>query len=527
MPSPQPRRATILLLALSTLWCLYWFVHAWHYFEDDAYIHIEFARSVAAGHGFAFDGHLAAGDSAPLWVLLLVAMHALIPNWIVAGKVLSILAVILGLTGAYAFARRLAAALTPSAAAWLPAALVLLIVANPYFCYWAFSGMEPIAAAGLAFWAVLAATRATPTTRTLLAACLLAGLAPLLRPEMIFLAALLVLPLFALWRRLPDAASSALKLAIFAAGLFLLCVPLALWSLYSLHAFGHIIPNTNAAKRAGPTDSVISHLLDIYSVGLPLVLWGLLGGVAYLLLRPRAVRDSIQCAIDSAFTLPNLGTDLRSLRSLPLAGWIFILWPLFATLFYIANHTYVQTRYILATAPGLTIVIVLLAWSASRRLGRPLYLSALSLALLVSVTIVRPFVHNKAFNCLAIDRLSLLIRDRLPPTAPVAVYSIGQVAFISQHPIVDIAGITQPAAIPYLGANSEQMFLWAQSQGAQYFLGDKPEPDAVRVYASPQRFIGWTSRPALYSTSSAIELWKLAPPTTPLTAEASLPPGSP
>ena len=45
-----------LLLAATVLWCLYWFVHAWPYLEDDTYIHLEFARSFAAGHGFAFNG---------------------------------------------------------------------------------------------------------------------------------------------------------------------------------------------------------------------------------------------------------------------------------------------------------------------------------------------------------------------------------------------------------------------------------------------------------------------------------------
>ena len=73
---PAARVAIAVLLAIVALWCIYWFVHAWNYWEDDAYIHLEFARSVAAGQGFAFNGHVVAGDTAPLWVLLLVAMLA-------------------------------------------------------------------------------------------------------------------------------------------------------------------------------------------------------------------------------------------------------------------------------------------------------------------------------------------------------------------------------------------------------------------------------------------------------------------
>jgi hypothetical protein len=513
-PLRPARIATALLLGLALLWCLYWFVHSWHYWEDDAYIHLEFARSLAAGRGFAFNGRVVAGDTAPLWVFLLAASHALVPDWLVAGKLLAVLGAALGLTGCYAFGRRLAASLLPSrpaTAAVFPAALVLLLVANPYFCYWAFSGMEPLAASGLAFWAVLAATRNQPTPKSLLAACLLAGIMPLLRPEMFFLSALLALPLLAQWRRLPGKPSSPSKLSAFAAAVLLLVAPLALWSLYSLHAFGHLLPNTNAAKRAGPADSVLHRLLSIYSLGFPLILCGLAAGVLYLLLRPSAVRRSLHNAVVSAFARPSGPTPAQTTRSLPLAGWIFLLWPLIATLFYIANHTYVQTRYILVTAPGLTLVILLLALAASPRTGRALYGLALAAAVAVSLVTVRPFIRNKAIDCQVTQGLALFLHNHLPPDAPVADYSIGEIAFVSQHPIVDTSGITRPEAVPYLNAPPPAMLEWARSQGAQYFIGNQPTPDAVLIYTANQRFIGWSLRPALYATSNPLELWKLTP----------------
>jgi hypothetical protein len=511
----QARIASALLLALTLLWCVYWFVHAWHYWEDDAYIHLEFARSLAAGCGFAFNGRVVAGDTAPLWVFLLAATHTLIPGWLAAGKLLTVLGAALGLTGAYAFARRLAASMIPARAdaALFPAALLLLIAANPYTCYWIFSGMEPLAACGLASFAVLAATRERPSTATFLAACLLAGLAPLLRPEMSFLTALLILPLVAQWQRLPGKPTSPSKLASFASGLFLLAAPVLLWSLYSLRAFGDLLPNTNAAKRAAPADSVVHHLLSIYAAGFPLILCGLAAGILYLLLRPTAVRRSLQDAVASAFHPPSGPTPTESTPSsgLPLAGWIFLLWPLIATLFYIANHTYVQTRYILVTAPGLTLVILLLALQASPRAARFLYLAALAAALAVSVITVRPFIRNKAFNCLATQDLALYIRDRLPPAAPVADYSIGEIAFYSQHPLVDTSGITRPAAVPYLNAPPQAMLRWARSQGAQYCICSQPGPGAVLIYSVNQRFIGWTLHPALYAASNRLEIWQLAP----------------
>ena len=520
MPSPpsstaQARIASALLLALTLLWCLYWFVHAWHYWEDDAFIHLEFARSLAAGCGFAFNGRVVAGDTAPLWVFLLAATHSLIPGWLVAGKLLTVLAAALSLAGCYAFARRLASAMLPSSpgAALFPAALLLLIAANPYTCYWIFSGMEPLAASGLAFFAVLTATRAQPSTKTLLAACLLAGLAPLLRPEMFFLTALLLLPLLAQWRRLPGNPTSPSKLSAFIAGLLLLAAPLSLWALYSLHAFGHLLPNTNAAKRAGPAASVLHRLLSVYALGFPLVLCGLLAGLLYLLLRPAAVRRSLHRAVASAFQPASGPTPAESAPTptLPLAGWIFLLWPLITALFYIANHTYVQTRYILVTAPGLTLVILVLALQSAPRAARLLYLAALAASLAVSVLTVRPLVRNKAIDCQASKDLALFIHDRLPPGAPVVDYSIGEIAFFSQHPILDTSGITRLDVIPYLSAPPPALLLWARSQGAQYWIGNRPTPDSILIYSIDQRFATWSRHPAIYATSSRIELWQLPP----------------
>jgi hypothetical protein len=506
-PPETTRVATTLLLALSALWCLYWFVHAWGYWEDDAWIHLEFARSLASGKGFAFNGHVVAGDTAPLWVFFLAGMHAIIPDWIIAGKVLTVIAAAFGLTGAFFFARRLASALLPASEAQIfPAAMILLIVVNPYSCYWIFSGMEPFAAAGVAFFAVLAATRDQPSQASFLTACLLAGIAPLLRPEMIFLTALLALTLLGQWFKLWA------KLSSFIVGLSLLCSPVAIWSLYSLHAFGHLIPNTNAAKRAAPNESVVIRLLSVYSMGLPLILCGLLAGIVYLILRPSAVRRSLRNAITSAFARVDLPA---SGPAFPLSGWIFLVWPAIASIFYLVDHTYVQTRYILVTAPGLTIVVVALFLRAAQRTGRVLYAAALLAAVVVSLVTVRPFVRNKGLNCDVVRGFALFIRDHIPPDAPVAAYAIGQVAFVSEHPIIDTGGITRPGAIPYLNSPPD-LLRWAKSEGAQYIFDDhQPEPGAIAVYSAGLPYVGWTFHISRYKTAAPTEIWKLAPPSGP------------
>ena len=523
----QARIASALLLALTLLWCLYWFVHSWHYWEDDAFIHLEFARSLAAGRGFAFNGRVVAGDTAPLWVFLLAATHALIPGWLVAGKLLTVLAAALSLAGCYAFARRLASAMLPSrpGAALFPAAILLLIVANPYTCYWIFSGMEPLAASGLAFFAVLAATRAQPSTKTLLAACLLAGLAPLLRPEMAFLTALLLLPLLAQWLRLPGNPTSPSKLV----GLHRRSAP----ARRSTLALGTLLP---PRLRTSPAQHQRRQARRPSSLRPPPSPLRLRARLPSHPLRPPRRHPLSPPASRRRPPLPAprrrlcLRASLRphSHRStpvpgLPLAGWIFLLWPLIVALFYIANHTYVQTRYILVTAPALTLVILVLALQSAPRSARLLYLAALAASLAVSVLTVRPLVRNKAIDCQASKDLALFIHDRLPPGAPVVDYSIGEIAFFSQHPILDTSGITRPDVIPYLSAPPPALLLWARSQGAQYWIGNRPTPGAVLVYSINQRFATWSLHPAIYATSSRIELWQLPPPNLPQINQAGCP----
>ena len=83
------------------------------------------------------------------------------------------------------------------------AVAVLVTVSNPYFAYWAFSGMEALLAAGLVcFGLALAGPVVLKPWRFLLAA-LVVGVAPMLRPEMSFFSLLLGLLLVSRWWRMP------------------------------------------------------------------------------------------------------------------------------------------------------------------------------------------------------------------------------------------------------------------------------------------------------------------------------------
>ena len=501
-----------LLMTASLLWCVYWFLHARGYWEDDAWIHLEFARSLAAGHGFSFNGHVVSGDTAPLWVCLLVAVHAAVPDWLAAGKTLAWLGALFGLGGIHAFARRVARDLLPIAAAQIfPAAMVLLVVANPYTCYWIFSGMEPVACAGLACYAVLLATRTRPSVFSFLVACLLAGLGPLVRPEMTFLAMLLSLPLLGQWRRLD--ASTSVRLLCAVAGLALLAGPSLVWSLYSLHAFGHLLPNTNAAKRAGPNESVLRRLITVYLTGLPVLLAGAVAGLAYFALHPIAALRSLRGAIASTLAGHPAGPGTAGpepASKLPATAWIFVLWTLIATLFYLANHTYVQTRYVFITFPALSVIVLALGFSVWPRNKRWLYTGAMVPALALSLLLVVPLIRNKVENGRAMSQLARFMQKSVPRDAPVAVYEIGQIAFESQHPVVDTGGITRPGVIPYLNAPLQTVAEWARANGAQYYIeAHPPLPGSIQLFAVDRLYVGWTPHLSKYTEAVPVSIWKL------------------
>jgi hypothetical protein len=484
-----------LLLALSAAWCVVWFVHALGYWEDDAWIHLEFARSLATGHGFAFNGRVVYGDTSPLWVALLAAFHAVIPDWMAAGKTLSAVAAVFALSGVFFFSRSLVREKISAAQSYnFAAAMVLVLVTNPYFGYWAFSGMEALAAVGLASWGLVAVARARTSAGCFLVVCAVAGIAPLLRPEMSLYSALLMLLLLFQLLRQPPAGN---RVLLMLSGIVLAAAPVAAWAMYALRTFGMVVPNTNGAKRAPPADSVVSRLLHLYVLGYPLAVFGfclLAAWVVWMLFkrRPKEI--------------------MPALCLLPLAGWLLLVWTKLAGWFYVLDHTYVQTRYIFVTAPLLTVAILALGAMRWPRLYRAGVVLGVVFGVVVSLLATWSLIRNKV----GVDRdyadMAAYVRT-LPPDAAVANYSIGESAFLSAHTIVDTGGITRPGAIPFMfNWNDGRMLKWIHSQGAQYWVVDhQPEPGAVMVWSCDLPATGWYLNPRHYRGTERLELWKLAP----------------
>jgi hypothetical protein len=507
-PIAEERRfppLALLLLLLAACWTALWFFHTLHYWEDDAYIHLEFARSLSRGEGFAFNGHVVYGDTSPLWVWLLAGMHTVVPDWMAAGKTLTAVAAVFALSGVFEFSRRLVARLGLEESRTFAAAMVLVLVANPYFAYWAFSGMEALAAAGLVCWGLVAIEGSSTETpiapHRFLLGCLCAGIAPLLRPEMSFFTLLLGLVLFVRWVNLP--ARAAQKLTLFFGGLLLVIGPGVAWAVYAARTFGSVLPNTNAAKRAAPNDSVVRHLVQVYAFGFPLVLLGLVALAAWFAFRRKR---------------PGGVPGKSVARALDTGGWLLFVWTALNCVFYVANHTYVQTRYVFVTAPVLTVAL----FAIGRKLWPRVYRAGVVFGLLfgigISLLATWPLINNKV----QVDRdyaaLAAFFRT-LPPQDPVAHYSIGEAAFLSEHPIIDVGGITRPGIIPFMyDVTDNRRVWWVHEQGARYAVLDhSPEPGSVLVWRRAIPTTGWFLNPSHYKLKESLMVWKLPPsPTLPL-----------
>ena len=81
---------------------------------------------------------------------MLVISHYFIQDWYVAGKILALLGVAFAISGMFFYVRRITDADLRSNE--IAAISTLLILINPYFIFWAFSGMEAVTAFGLIFW---------------------------------------------------------------------------------------------------------------------------------------------------------------------------------------------------------------------------------------------------------------------------------------------------------------------------------------------------------------------------------------
>lgn len=393
---------------------------------DDSWIHFQFARNLAEGHGFAYNpGVPVSGSTAPLWTLVLAALFKIggaNPAWAKAAGVA-------GALGAAWLARRLALAWTGDTALGLTAALVTAWSAP--MVWGALSGMEVTLAAFL----VTAALVAHAGRRAPLAAAL-AGLAALVRPESI-----LLLPL--LWLAGPlTARRSAIVWGVPA----LILLP---WVAFNIRTTGTPLPATASAKIEGGLVGFLSGARE--------------PAVTTFLARPwQFEREWIAWLASVNVLLPVLLLPglwvlwRRGGRAWALPASILLFHPLgMALLAPYRGPAFQEGRYSMQLLPLAVVVAV----SAFVPLVAPVRAHpswarvACALMLAASLASLGPGATRYAWAVQNIDAMQVglgrWVGAHTPAGARLALNDVGAIGYLGRREVVDVMGLVTPAIIPF------------------------------------------------------------------------------
>ncbi len=422
----------------------------WQLPLDDSWIHLVFARSLAADQGLAFNPQqLVAGTTAPLWTALL-GLLAMLPGSVLLWAKLAGIAAQAGSVGlVYAVARRLD--LSPARAAVAAG----LVATSDWLVWSALSGMEVnlfvlLLLAGLhRHLGERAASEAARPAQPPLS-FLLFGLAALARPEG------LLLPLLAaadrLIRPLPAAAEGAgLRLAwptrttwtAVAAGLLLATLVLAPVAMAFHQMSGSWLPTTVAAKSSGPPlfvpdPRLLSTVAGILLASQPWMTLLALGGVVELLRRLGGPRDRGLLLASWTLALPLASALLSSGKEAAVGNFGRYFFPLIPCVVLLGS---------LALAP-LSFARLRAVEVGSRRVRIPL--GALLLLLLAAPAILGLVSGLKRYLHTCFDvrdsnvALARWLAPRLPPDALLAVNDVGAFKYLLPNPVLDLVGLMNP-----------------------------------------------------------------------------------
>lgn len=397
---------------------------------DDSWIHLQFARNLAAGQGLSYNpGELVTGSTAPLWTALLALLFPLPGSVLAWTKLLGIAFHAAAVAAAWKLGREL------GLGRGLAGLAAVLILTTSWLVWSALSGMEIPLFIFLSLQGMLLhlREREQPDRPPLSAAVL--AVASLARPEGLLL---LVLALFdrllvfdregdegIRWRRPP------LKPLLIGIGLAAIALigPLLAYK----WAGGSFLPTTFGAKGGGmrrmlPNLAYVQTVLGVFFRSQPFL--ALLAGAGAVSLISR------------------LGT--RRDRGLLPALWVLGL-PLAYSLM-ASGPTKLMGNFGRYYFPLLPVVIVLgmvgLEPAAAALRRSPL--GALLAALIVATALwgfgegALRYARNVANVEDSDVRIARWLAERVPPDAVLAVNDIGAIKYLLPNPVLDLAGIAHP-----------------------------------------------------------------------------------
>jgi len=434
---------------------------------DDSWIHFQFARNVATGHGFSYNpGDETPGSTSPLWVYLLAGVYRLTGEFVLTAKVLGFLFLLVSVWGIY----RIALLLDGDKRLAVLTALVTVISGR---LFWgALSGMEISLFTALTIAGVYVFVRYRDGSPASYLGSFILGLAALARPEgaALFLGMLCVYAWSIVRRRGHDAvrptagrvfAGLALHLVIFSA----LVLPEVLFCHMTT---GHPLPNTFYAKTAASQTA------------------------AAMLLYPAKVAYSFFCDQPLLFLMLPFG--LWSILRKTMAGdrrWLiplfwFIGFPLVNAV--VNPVTWHHGRYWMFLIPFYLLFSVHgLHWICSRKLlhAVPARMAIGALSFVLSIGILYHWSEEYSRNVDNIQKMDVRmgrwLADHLPPEAVVAASDVGAIGFFSGHTIIDTDGLVTAEIIPYLREMGRE-------KGVSEFLRRR-KPDFVVAFVDEFQFL--------------------------------------
>jgi arabinofuranosyltransferase len=440
---------------------------------DDSWIHAQFARNLALGHGFSYNpGVPASGSTAPLWTLVLSAGYAVTGNPVLSAKVIGVVFLALSVVLVY----MLVGVITTDARQALFAAVVTASLSR---LVWAgLSGMEVTLAVTLTLAGILAhVTYGRLGDKRQYVSTVLFGLATLARPECaaFFAAAVLDRALsgtLVRWRELA-ARDWLVPVAVHVAIFALIVAPFVVFS----KVFGlGLLPNTAYAKAllwnrgliaalstgsfkelvrsftVHPFDYYLSFLQESLSNNPILFIFAAFGFLRLVLSIP--YQEESRCR---SFIIP------LSVIVFPLAIGIIV--PF-------GTASYQEGRYAAPVAPLMLIIGTIGLYEAARYgagilsrakfMGRPAtVVMERSLVWLFMVLALSAQVRTAWYRAKNYGRevdniedmqvtLGRWIDRELPEGAALAVNDVGAIAYFSERKVFDTVGLISPDVLSYI-----------------------------------------------------------------------------
>ena len=497
-----------ILTVVSVLSSVFYLVYAWSHglvgFPlDDAWIHQTYARNLAQTGQLAYlPGQPSAGSTSPSWSFILSVAYMLKIDFYLWTYLIGCLALAATACLAYRLflrlgkrGERVAAKIgRPIGMRHLRAAIFAgLLCAVEWHLVWAsVSGMETILFTALSlglleyYFSHIAAVCGPPgepvsvqKEQAIVRAIgigLLAGVLVLTRPEGVVLAGMVLLAMVGVpW----PSTREELRLRLVTAGVagVAMAAVLSPYVAFNLRTSGTILPNTFYAKQAEyQTELPIwTRLWQVLSPTLAgaqaLLVPGFVYSIYYLVSRPRGRRN-----------WPAL---------VPIVWWLAIL-GLYAVRLPV---NYQHGRY---TIPSIPLLILYGVWGTAeiinphssrllvRVVSRALPIAIAVLALLFWWRGASAYYNDVGFIEGEMVAVTRWLEEQTAPGDLIAVHDIGAIGYLTDRPLLDLAGLISPEVIPFI-ADAGQLADWMAARGAAYavFFPDF-SPTYAQLAADPR-----------------------------------------